>query len=108
LLDTLSHPQAHSDIKDELCGFYRVLKSCDQYIKFVFITGTVKSSLMGLFGGMNQVEDISFNKNYAALCGFTQKELEIYFEPEINEYSKKFDNKEDYLAKLKNFYEGYL
>ena len=56
---------------------------------------------------MNQPEDISFNPNYAALCGFTQIELETYFEPEVNEYSKNFSSKENYLAKLKNFYNGY-
>jgi hypothetical protein len=107
LLDTLGHPQIHSDIKDELRGFYKVLKECDQYIQFTFITGITKFAQVSLFSGMNQPEDISFNANYAALCGFTQNELEAYFEPEINEFSKKFEGRENYLAKLKNFYNGY-
>jgi hypothetical protein len=107
LLDTLNIPQIHNDIKDELRGFYKVLKPCDQYIQFIFITGITKFAQVSLFSGMNQPEDISFNKNYAALCGFTQNEIEAYFEPEINEFSKKFDSKEDYIAKLKNFYDGY-
>jgi hypothetical protein len=107
LLDTLNYPQAHDDIKNELRGFYKVLKECDQYIQFTFITGITKFAQVSLFSGMNQPEDISFNKNYAALCGFTQGELESYFEPEINEYSEKFGGRENYLAKLKNFYDGY-
>jgi len=102
LLDTLGYPQIHNDIKEELKGFYKVLKSCDQYIQFAFITG-----VYGLFSGINQAEDISFNDSYATLCGFTQKELEAYFEPEINEFSKKFGSKENYLDKLRNFYNGY-
>jgi hypothetical protein len=107
LLDTLNHPQIHSDIKEELRGFYKVLKECDQYIQFAFITGITKFAQVSLFSGMNQPEDISFNANYAALCGFKQNELEAYFEPEINEFSQKFGGKENYVAKLKNFYDGY-
>ncbi len=107
LLDAINHPQIHSEIKEELKGFYKVLKASDQYIQFVFITGITKFAQVSLFSGMNQPEDISFNPNYAALCGFTQEELEKYFEPEINEYSKRFAGRENYLAKLKNFYNGY-
>jgi len=107
LLDTLNYPQIHNDIKEELRGFYKVLKDCDQYIQFTFITGVTKFSQVSLFSGMNQPEDISFNLNYAALCGFTQRELETYFEPEINEFAKKNDGRENYLAKLKDFYNGY-
>ncbi len=107
LLDTLNHPQIYSDIKEELRGFYKVLKECDQYIQFVFITGITKFAQVSLFSGMNQPEDISFNANYAGLCGFTQSELETYFEPEINEFSKRYDGKENYLNKIRNFYNGY-
>jgi len=107
LLDSLNHPQIHEDIKNELRGFYKVLKECDQYIQFVFITGVTKFSQVSLFSGMNQPEDISFNDSYATLCGFTQNELEKYFDPEINEFSKKFGGRENYLDKLRNFYNGY-
>jgi hypothetical protein len=107
LLDALNYPQTHGEIKEELKGFYKVLKASDQYVKFVFITGITKFAQVSLFSGMNQPEDISFNTNYAALCGFTQNELETYFEPEINKYSEKYDGRESYLAKLKNFYNGY-
>jgi len=107
LLDAISHQQIHSEIKEELKGFYKVLKASDQYIQFVFITGITKFAQVSLFSGMNQPEDISFNANYAALCGFTQNELETYFEPEINEFSNKFGGRENYLEKLKNFYNGY-
>ena len=107
LLDAINHPQIHSEIKEELKGFYKVLKASDQYIQFVFITGITKFAQVSLFSGMNQPEDVSFNEDYAALCGFTQKELETYFEPEIKEYAKKKSSWENYLDKLRNFYNGY-
>jgi hypothetical protein len=107
LLDTIGHPEIQEEIKDELRGFYKVLKTCDPYIQFVFITGITKFSQVSLFSGMNQPEDISLNMDYSALCGFTQSELETYFEPEINEYSGNFGGRENYLSKLKNYYNGY-
>jgi hypothetical protein len=107
LLDTLDEPRIHKDIKSELRGFYKVLKECDQYIQFVFITGITKFAQVSLFSGMNQPEDVSFNPNFSALCGFTQSELESYFELEISEYSKRYGGRENYLDKLKNFYNGY-
>ncbi|GBU25483.1 hypothetical protein R83H12_02126 [Fibrobacteria bacterium R8-3-H12] len=107
LLDAIGKPQIHGEIKEELKGFYKVLKASDQYIQFVFITGITKFAQVSLFSGMNQPEDISFNANYADLCGFTQSELETYFEPEINEFSKRYDGRENYLGKIKNFYNGY-
>ena len=107
LLDTLNHSQIHEDIKDELRGFYKVLKECDQYIQFVFITGITKFAQVSLFSGMNQPRDISLDSKFDAFCGITQEELESYFDLEINEYSKNFNGRENYIAKLKNFYNGY-
>jgi len=107
MLDTLDRPEIHSDIKEELRGFYKVLKECDQYIQFVFITGITKFSQVSLFSGMNQPKDISLSTDYSAMCGITQEELESYFEPEINEHSQRFGGRENYLDKLKNFYNGY-
>jgi hypothetical protein len=109
LLDTLDFPENHAAIRKELQGFYKVLKGCDQYLKFVFITGVTKFSQVSLFSGMNQPEDISMHPNFSALCGITQEELEKNFDVEIKEGFKYLDmkTKEKYLSKLKNYYNGY-
>ena len=109
LLDTLECPENHSAIRKELQGFYKVLKDCDKYLKFVFITGVTKFSQVSLFSGMNQPKDISLNPDFASLCGITQEELEFYFEPEINLGVKEWGmgTRDEYLTKLKNFYNGY-
>jgi len=60
-----------------------------------------------LFSGMNQPQDISFLQDYSALCGFTQSELESYFKLEIEHFSAKHSDVENYLCKLRNFYNGY-
>jgi len=109
LLDTLNIPKNHEAIRKELQGFYKVLKGCDQYLKFVFITGITKFSQVSLFSGMNQLEDISMHPDFCSLCGITQKELERNFDVEIEEGFKYLElkSKEEYLAKLKSYYNGY-
>ena len=109
LLDTLNFPKNHEAIRKELQGFYKVLKECDQYLKFVFITGVTKFSQVSLFSGMNQPEDISMNPDFCSLCGITQEELEKNFDVEIEEGFKYLElkTKEEYIAKLKSYYNGY-
>ena len=107
LIETLNYPEIHNDIKKELRGFYKVLKESDECIQFAFIAGVTKFSQVSLFSGMNQPKDISLAPEFSALCGITQEELEHYFDLEIGEYSKKFGSRENYLAKLKTFYNGY-
>ncbi|MDR2579769.1 MAG: ATP-binding protein, partial [Fibromonadaceae bacterium] len=109
LLDTLHFPENHDAIRKELQGFYKVLKGCDRYLKFVFITGVTKFSQVSLFSGMNQPEDLSMHPDFCALCGITQEELEKNFDVEIEEGFKYLElkTKEEYLSKLKNYYNGY-
>ncbi|MDR2580424.1 MAG: ATP-binding protein, partial [Fibromonadaceae bacterium] len=109
LLDTLHFPENHDAIRKELQGFYKVLKGCDRYLKFVFITGVTKFSQVSLFSGMNQPEDISMHPNFCALCGITQEELEKNFDVEIDEGFKYLGmkTKEEYLSRLKSYYNGY-
>ncbi|MCL2283682.1 MAG: ATP-binding protein [Fibromonadales bacterium] len=108
MLDTLNFPKNHEAIRKELQGFYKVLKSCDKYLKFAFITGVTKFSQVSLFSGMNQPEDISMHPDFCALCGITQEELEKNFDVEIEEGSKFLKlEKGEYLSKLKSYYNGY-
>jgi hypothetical protein len=52
--------------------------------------------------------DISLNPNYYDICGFTQKELETEFQPEIDGIlQNQHLAKDEYLNKLKHFYNGY-
>ncbi|MDR1033331.1 MAG: AAA family ATPase [Bifidobacteriaceae bacterium] len=95
-------------LKDELRGFYSVLKSSDQYIRFAMLTGVTKFSKLSIFSDLNQLRDISFDKKYAAICGITQEELETNFAPEIETLAE--ENSLTYaetLQKLKDTYDGY-
>lgn len=91
-----------------LKGFYGVIKSCDEYIRFAFLTGVTKFSKVSIFSDLNNLRDISMLPEYDAVCGITQKEMEEVFRPEIIELGKAQGlSEEETLAKLKQKYDGY-
>ena len=62
-------------------GFFSVLKSSDQYIRFAFITGVTKFAKTSIFSGQNQPNDITEGEKYSAICGITHEELIANFTP---------------------------
>ena len=107
LLNTIDQPVLNAEIREELRGFYGVLKKSDQYLRFTFITGITKFAQISMFSGANQLKDISMLAEHSAICGITQTELETCFAPEIEAYAPKHGGKEQYLEKLKSYYDGY-
>ena len=91
-----------------LKGFYGVIKACDEYIRFAFLTGVTNFSKVSIFSDLNNLRDISMLPEYDAVCGITQKEMEEVFKPEIIELGKAQNLTEaETLAKLKQKYDGY-
>ncbi|MDR2097054.1 MAG: ATP-binding protein [Spirochaetaceae bacterium] len=108
LLDTMDRREIHEALKNELRGFYGVLKSSDEYLRFVFVTGITNFSRVSAFPQLNTLNDISFNPAYCDLCGVTQEEMEIYFAPEINHIVSEIEEeKYNYFMRLTRFYNGY-
>ena len=110
LLQTMGVNEAlNEQYRNTLKAFYSVIKTCDEYIRFAFLTGVTKFSKISIFSDLNNLKDISLHEAYAGMCGMTQKELEINFQPEIQALADK--QKLDYsqaLAALKQWYDGYL
>ena len=89
-------------------GFFAVLKDCDAYLRFVFFTGVTKFSKVSIFSDLNQLNDISLDQDYGAICGITQEEMEKNFAPEIEATAKRYRmDKEECLSELKRMYDGY-
>ena len=110
LLQTMGVNEAlNEQYRNELKAFYSVLKTCDEYIRFAFLTGVTKFSKISIFSDLNNLKDISLHETYAGICGITQKELEDNFEPEIQALAERQGL--DYpqaIAALKQWYDGYL
>ena len=115
LIDEYDSPLQHSwkTPHHEACtAIYRevfaVLKSQDKYEKFVFITGITKFTQISLFSVLNNLSNISFEPEYAAICGITKEEVLRDFKPEINKLAE-YENWtfDEAVAKLTAYYDGY-
>ena len=94
--------------RQELRSFYSPLKDCDKYIRFLFITGITKVSHINIFSGLNQLNDISLNRQFSSLCGISETELEEYFEPEIEAIAEDLNwSISKTKEKLSAMYDGY-
>ena len=107
ILDNLFDEQL-KEIRAVLAGFYTMIKQSDKYLKFVFITGVSKFSKLSVFSAMNSLTDISMEREYSALCGVTQQELEDNFAHSIDSLAKMEQlDRDALLAKIKHWYNGY-
>jgi hypothetical protein len=108
LVNTLDKKELNESMRNILKGFYGVLKSADANLRFVFLTGVTKFSKVSVFSDLNHLEDISMDENYAGICGLSESELPVYFQPEIENLAERHKwTYEATLAELKKRYDGY-
>ena len=115
LIDEYDSPLQHSwktPYHEACTAIYRevfaILKADDKYEKFVFITGITKFTQISLFSVLNNLSNISFDSEYAALCGITKEEVVRDFKPEINKLaSRKGWTFDEAVAQLTAYYDGY-
>ena len=115
LIDEYDSPLQHSwktPYHEACTAVYRevfaILKADDKYEKFVFITGITKFTQISLFSVLNNLSNISFEPEYAAICGITKEEVLRDFKPEINKLAEYEDwTFNEAVAKLTAYYDGY-
>ena len=83
ILDALGVPEVARANRDFLRGLYGAVKECDAHIRFAFLTGVTKFSKASLFSGLNNLADITLDPRYAAVCGYTDTDLETVFAAEL-------------------------
>lgn len=83
ILDNLSESELALKMRDGLRNIYSVLKDSDAHLKFVFFTGVSKFSKVNLFSGLNNLLDITIDRRYSAICGYTESDLDTIFAPEL-------------------------
>ena len=115
LIDEYDAPLQHSwkTPHHEACtSIYRevfaILKANDKYERFVFITGITKFTQISLFSVLNNLSNISFEPEYAAICGITKEEMLRDFKPEIDKLAA-YENHtyDEAVAQLTAYYDGY-
>ncbi|MBF0204021.1 MAG: AAA family ATPase, partial [Desulfamplus sp.] len=96
--------------REILKNFMGVIKGGDvtPVVRFVFITGVSKFSRVSIFSELNNLSDLTMNRNYADMLGYTQAELESYFSGHIQLFAQELgETSKAIFEKLKNYYNGY-
>jgi hypothetical protein len=83
ILDNLTRPDIAREIRDGLRNLYSVIKDSDAHIRFAMLTGVSKFSKVSLFSGLNNLNDISIDARYSAICGYTDVDVDTVFAPEL-------------------------
>ena len=107
LSDNVFSPEVEK-LRQVLGNFYQVIKTKGALLRFVFITGVTRYAMVNEFSGLNNLNNISMDTDYATMLGYTQKELEGNFAGSIEQGVKDTGmGREAYLAKVREMYDGY-
>ena len=106
-LESPNHKKA-KEHRDILRQFYACLKSNDYNIELFFMTGVSKFSQTGIFSHLNHLRDLTLDKNFSTLVGYTQDELLSNFGEYIEAAAVEIGySKADVLQDIKKWYNGY-
>ena len=88
ILDNLTGADLACQMRDGLRDLYSVIKGQDAHIKFAMLTGVSKFSKVSLFSGLNNLKDITVDKRFSSICGYTDADVDTVFEPELPELDR--------------------
>ena len=95
-------------LRDALQNFYRPLKGCDPYLRFVFLTGITKFSQLSIFSALNNIKNISMDKEFADICGISAEEMLTQLSPDIDLLAESLGkSSEETIRALRRNYDGY-
>ncbi|MDE0626169.1 MAG: AAA family ATPase [Bryobacterales bacterium] len=98
VLDALGAPDIARANRDYPRRLYSVIKVCDAHVRFCFLTGVSRFSKAILSSGLNSLQDISLNPGYLSICGYTERDLDAVFAPELAGLDRQ---------RIRDWYAGY-
>ena len=108
LLSVLHQPEQLEEMRLALRAFYAPLKDCDQWLRFVFITGISKFSQLSIFSELNNLKRITMVPEYSAICGITEQELHEQWGDAVADMAASMGiSTEEAYRQLKEKYDGY-
>ena len=84
LLNVAHDPEKLHAFRLAMREFFAPLKACDEYLRFVFLTGITKFSQLSIFSELNNLKNISLDHRFAAICGITEEELTGQMSSDVN------------------------
>lgn len=117
MLDSITNPELQNSIRNRIRNLFSPLKAQSQYLRFVFLTGISKFSQLSVFSELNNLQQITFDPAYEAICGITHEELITQMKPDIELLMENLNTSyarwgihyeyDDVVAQLKHWYDGY-
>ena len=108
LVNNLHNPQNFEYCRDRLAALYSNFKSGADHIRLVFLTGVSRFAHLSVFSDLNNIQDISFDDEYSAICGITETELLDNFQAGIKAIASKHHSDEKRIIdRLRTYYDGY-
>jgi len=98
ILDALEAPEVARANRDFLRGLYGVIKDSDAHVRFTFLTGISKFSKVNLFSQLNNLTDLTLDRRYSSICGYTDADLDTVFAPELAGLDRE---------RIREWYNGY-
>ncbi len=108
MLNAFGNEKLVSEFRSILKALYSNLKTMDAYIEIAVLTGVARFSKLSIFSDLNNLRDISFNKEFAAICGITSDELDQYFDDGIEKLAETYGKTSGEMREeLRTKYDGY-
>ena len=98
ILDNIESSDTATEMREKLKDIYSVIKGADAHVKFAFLTGVSKFSKVSISSGLNNLEDITLDKRFSAICGYTDSDLDAVFAPELEGLDRD---------EIRDWYNGY-
>jgi len=98
ILDHIEDAPLAEAMRNGLSDFYSAIKELDPHLQFVLLTGVSKFSKVNLFSKLNNLNDITLDHPYSAICGYTELDVDSIFAPELEGLDRK---------KIREWYNGY-
>ncbi len=116
LVDEYDAPVGHSlddiekaqKIRKALSSVYIQIKYREGNVRFLMMTGVSKFTQLSVFPALNNLDDVTFWGDYAALLGYTEEELDANFSEHMRKHAEVMGKLyEDYRAGLRFWCNGY-
>ncbi|MCC5843495.1 MAG: ATP-binding protein [Verrucomicrobia bacterium] len=98
ILDYIENEELARGMRDTLSLFYSAMKELDAVLEFVLLTGVSKFSKVNLFSKLNNLTDITLDRQFSAICGYTEADVDTVFAPEVADVDRQ---------KMRRWYNGY-
>jgi hypothetical protein len=98
ILDNIADPATAKAMRDGLRNLYSVIKGQDAHIQFAFLTGVSKFSKVSIFSGLNNLIDLTVSREFSAICGYTEADLDRVFAAELDGLDREH---------VRHWYNGY-